>query len=194
MKVNTFWKRYISVLLLVIISSCSSLRKGEKDITAIKIEVGKIDDFIALEKKYGSTDITRDYLVKVSEGIYPYWNNHQFEIRKEYRRKLKDDIELEISYYYTKEGDVKLILYKWSYTSSKTDDLKFDSLVKRIENHISKKISPPSHKFIEGITEKEGETYRDEIKWENTETKAYLFRFGIKPNKFNEINLAVYKD
>lgn len=199
---------YITFLIiaLVINNSCNSAKnkkiRPEEDLIPvaektidIDISLGKIEKYIVIEKKLNSKDVTRDYFVDISESIYPYIKNHSFEIPKEFEFSPETSIELSKSYYYTKEGDVKLILFEWNKKDTTTvDKKKFKSIFVNLEKRISEKIGQYSSKKIVSEKVKNDKTYRDEVKWKSTELNAYLFRFGDRNNKYNQIRLAIYKD
>jgi len=161
----------------------------------IDLSLGRIEKYIDMEKKLNSTDVTRDYFVDISESIYPYIKNHSFEIPREFEFSPEPSIELNKSYYYTKDGDVKLILFEWNKKDTATvDNRKFKSIFTNLEKRISEKIGQYSSKRIVSEKVKNGKTYRDEVKWKTSELNAYLFRFGDRNNQFNQIRLSIYKD
>ena len=83
---NIFW---IAAIIVFLIYSCNSFKNNtaktnetllpvaEKTIN-IEISLGQIEKFLDIEKEQHSIDVTRDYLVDVSEGIYPFIKNHKF--------------------------------------------------------------------------------------------------------------------
>lgn len=196
----------IAIISILIIYSCNSLKNdtvktnetlssaAEKTLD-IEISLGKIEKYLDIEKKQNSIDKTRDYFVDIDKGIYPYIKDHNFEIPKEFEAATEKSIELTKSYYYTKEGNVKLILYEWNVAdTAKVESGKFKSIFFSIEKKVSEKIGQASSKKIESDKIRNDETFRDDIKWKTTELNAYLFRFGDRNNSYNQIRLAIYKD
>jgi hypothetical protein len=199
---------YITILIigLMIFNSCNSAKNknskteenlipvAEKTID-IEISLSKIEKYIDFEKRINSEDVTRDYFVDIGESIYPFIKNHSFEIPKEFKFTPETSIELTKSYYYTKDGSVKLVLYEWNKKDTATiDNRKFKSIFINLEKIITAKIGQYSSKKIESDKIKNDKTYRDDIKWKNSELNAYLFRFGDRNNDYNQIRLAIYKD
>lgn len=161
----------------------------------IDVSLGKMQKYIDIEKSINSEDVTRDYFVDIGEGIYPFIKNHSFEIPKEFKFIPEPSIELSKSYYYTKDGSVKLILYEWNKMDTATvDNRKFKSIFINLEKIITAKIGQHSSKKIESDKLKNDETFRDDMKWKSSELNAYLFRFGDRNNDYNQIRLAIYKD
>ena len=193
------------IIIIFIIHFCNSFKNNSKTNEAlisidektinIGIDLGKIDEYIDIEKKQNSIDVTRNYFVNVSEGIYPYIKNHKFEIPKEFESLTEKSIELRKSYYYIKNGDVKLILYEWNVAdTSKVEKEKFKSIFLNIERKVTEKIGQPFSKNMKSDKIRNDKTFRDEVKWQSSELNAYLFRFGDRKNKYNQIRLALYKD
>ena len=189
----SFYLLSITTLIIVAIS-CSSIKSVNEKTTNVELELGNIDKFISLENKLNSKDVTKKHYVDVSEGIYPYIKNHTFDIPKEFVNYPEHGIELR-KCYYSQNNEVKLILYEWKQMdTTEVPKSKFKSIFQQLEKYISSKLGSNSSKNIESKTVKDDETYRDDVKWENSEIKAYLFRFGDRENRYNEIRLAVYKD
>lgn len=205
-KQYVFFNFWITLIVVLVIYSCNSLnnnaiKTNEKLISVnektidIEISLGKIEKYLDIEKKQNSIDVTRDYFVDVGEGIYPFIKNHNFEIPKEFKVSTEKSIELAKSYYYTKNGDVKLILYEWNVNdTTEVENGKFKSIFVSIEKKVSEKIGQPSSKKIESDKIRNDKTFRDDIKWKTSELNAYLFRFGDRNNDYNQIRLAIYKD
>ncbi|NRT17191.1 hypothetical protein HNP99_003571 [Flavobacterium sp. 28A] len=199
---------YITFLIIgiMITNSCNSTKskisKTEENLIPVAektidvdISLGKIEKYIDIEKRINSEDVTRDYFVDIGEGIYPFIKNHSFEIPKEFKFIPETSIELSKSYYYTKDGNVKLILYEWNKMDTATvDSRKFKSIFINLEKIITAKIGQYSSKKIESDKLKNDKTYRDDVKWKSSELNAYLFRFGDRNNNYNQIRLAIYKD
>lgn len=161
----------------------------------IDLSLGKIEKYIEIENKLKSKDITRDYFVDIGESIYPYIKNHSFEIPKEYEFSPESSIELNKSYYFIKNGDVKLILYEWNKKdTANIDERKFKSIFINLEKKITETLGPTLSKKIKSRKIRNDKTYRDEIKWKSSELNAYLFRFGDRNNSYNQIRLAIHKD
>jgi hypothetical protein len=121
--------------------------------------------------------------------------NHSFEIPKEYEFSSESSIEFNKSYYFIKNGDVKLILYEWNKKdTANIDERKFKSIFINLEKKITEKLGPTLSKKIKSRKIRNDKTYRDEIKWKSSELNAYLFRFGDRNNSYNQIRLAIYKD
>lgn len=175
------------------LGGCSSLSKINSD-TTIEVKLGSIGDFIEYEKSLNSEDITRDYFVDISEGIYPFIKNHKFEIPKEYKSNPQQNIVLKKSYYYNSQGEVKLIYYQWNETNNyeKSNEV-FEKIFNEVRNNITKQIGSPSEINLESKTINDDSTFRDDIKW-NSSHNVYMFRFGDNENRHNEINLVIYKD
>lgn len=161
----------------------------------IDLSLGKIEKYIEIENKLKSKDITRDYFVDIGESIYPYIKNHSFEIPKEYEFSPESSIEFNKSYYFIKNGDVKLILYEWNKKdTANIDERKFKSIFINLEKKITEKLGTTLSKKIKSRKIRNDKTYRDEIKWKSSELNSYLFRFGDRNNSYNQIRLAIYKD
>ncbi|KFF06106.1 hypothetical protein [Flavobacterium reichenbachii] len=123
------------------------------------------------------------------------FKDHNFVIPKEFEVATEKSIELAKSYYYTKEGDVKLILYEWNVAdTAEVESGKFKAIFAAIEKKVSDKIGQAASKEIESSKIRNDETFRDDIKWKTSELNAYLFRFGDRNNSYNQIRLAIYKD
>ncbi|MFB9079630.1 hypothetical protein ACFFLS_07060 [Flavobacterium procerum] len=196
----------LSVLASLFIYSCNTAKTNNEKNNVIEnhvaektldieLSLGKIEKYLEIEKRQNSIDVTRKYFVDIDEGIYPYIKNHSFEIPREFEVPTEKAIELNKSYYYTNEGDVKLILYEWNASNrTEVENGKFKSIFLAIEKKVSEKIGPSSLKNIESEKIKTDDTFRDDIKWETQELNAYLFRFGDRNNDYNQIRLAIYKD
>lgn len=187
-------KESIALFFLMILFSCST-KNINPNTTSIQLGIGKLDNFIALEKGLNSVEVTRNHYVDISEGIYPYIKNHTFKISKDFMSSPEEGIELRKNYYYTDDNEVRLIYYTWSdVNSAETPKNKFKQIFNNLEKEITNKLGESSSKNIESKKTKSDDTFRDDIKWENSEIKVYMFRFGDRLNSFNEINVAVYKD
>jgi len=187
-------KKSIALFLLMILFSCST-KNINPNTTSIQLELGKLEKFVDLEKRLNAVEVTRNHYVDISEGIYPYIKNHTFKISKDFMLSPEKGIELRKNYYYTDDNEVKLIFYKWSdVNSAETPKNKFKQIFNNLEKEITSKLGPSSSKNIESKKTKSDDTFRDDIKWQNSEIKVYMFRFGDRQNSFNEINVAVYKD
>jgi hypothetical protein len=188
-------KSTLSILISTILTfavSCSSI-KIDSNTTKIKLELGSIYNFTKYETEIKSIDKTRDYFVDVSEDIYPYIKNHTFEIPKEFISEPETGIQLLKRYYYTKDGSVKMIFYEWSESiRASNSNKKFKKIFELLETEISKQLGKSSFKNLESKTVNDYDTYRDDIKWENSELKAYMYRFGDNENRHNEINMVIY--
>ncbi|MFD1603191.1 hypothetical protein ACFSJW_06175 [Flavobacterium artemisiae] len=189
------------IAIVFLLNSCSSFKNNEiiipidEKTTDIELSLGEIDKYITIEKRQNSIDVTRNYFVDISEGIYPYIKNHTFEIPKEFELQTEKSIELRKSYYYTKNGNVKLILYEWNVADkSEVEKEKFKSIFLNIERKVTQKIGQPFFKKIESKKVRNDKTFRDDVKWQSPELNAYLFRFGDRNNTYNQIILAIYKD
>ena len=188
-------KRIAYILLSTILFSCSSTKELNPKTTSIELQLGKLEKFIILENQHNSVEVTRHHFVDISENIYPFIKNHDFEISKDFMFMPERNVELRTNYYYTKENDVKLIFYTW--TKSDTSEVHkklFRQIFEKLESEITNKLGKYSAKNIESKTTKSDETFRDDIKWDNSEVNVYMYRFGDKRNSFNEINLVIYKD
>lgn len=192
MKNRIFYILFLFIYFLVI--SCASV-KIKPETTNIKLELGKIDEFVKYEKNLKSIDKTRNYFVDVSDGIYPYMKSHSFEIPKEFINKPENGIQVLKRYYYLKDGNVKMIFFEWSEAEkTKKSNRKFKKIFEKLEIEITKQLGEKSFKNLESKITKDENTFRDDIKWENSKLKAYMFRFGDNENRHNEINLAIYID
>lgn len=194
---NYMKKSTFSILILTIFVfciSCTSI-KIAPETTNAKLELGSIDQFVSYEKQINSIDQTRDYLVDVSEGIYPFMKNHNFEIPKEFISMPESKIQILKRYYYLKNGDVKMIFIEWSEkVRDENANKKFEKIFEQLESKISEQLGNSSFKNLESKIVKNDETYRDGVKWQNAKLNAYLFRFGDNENRHNEINLVLYID
>lgn len=130
---------FLSIVLPL--GGCSSLSKINGNTTNIEVKLGSIDDFIKYEKSVNSEDITRNYFVDVSEGIYPFIKDHKFEIPKEYKLNPQQNITLKRSYYYNIQGEVKLIYYQWNETNNfeKSNEI-FEKIFYKVTSNITKQI------------------------------------------------------
>lgn len=190
MKKSTLSFLIFTIALFAI--SCASIKIDPKT-TNVKLELGSIEKFKQYETEMKSIDKTRDYFVDASEDIYPYIKNHNFEIPKEFVSKPETEIQILKRYYYTKDGDVKMIFYEWSESiRTNNSNKKFKKIFDKLETEITKQLGRNSFKNLESETIKDDSTYRDDIKWENSELKTYMFRFGDNENRHNEINLVIY--
>lgn len=182
----------LSIVLLL--GGCSSLNKINGNTTNIEVKLVSIDDFIKYEKSVNSEDITRNYFVDVSEGIYPFIKDHKFEIPKEYKLNPQQNITLKRSYYYNIQGEVKLIYYQWNETNNfeKSNEI-FEKIFYKVTSNITKQIGSPSEINLESKTINDDSIFRDDIKW-NSSQNVYMFRFDDNENRHNELNLVIYKD
>ncbi|MBA5791541.1 hypothetical protein H1R17_12745 [Flavobacterium sp. xlx-214] len=187
---------YLITILSIVspLSGCSSLSKINGETTNVEVKLGNIDDFVKYEKSVNSEDITRNYFVDVSEGIYPFIKNHKFEIPKEYKSNPQQNIVLTKCYYYNSQGEVKLIYYQWNEKNNyeKSNEV-FEKIFYEVRSNITKQIGSPSEINLESKTINDDSTFRDDIKW-NSSHNVYMFRFGDNENRHNEINLVIYKD
>lgn len=174
--------------LLFIFVGCKSQSNFEpKEVEFIDTNFHNLKTYLLFEKNANSKDASYDHFVEISESICP--NFYKYNLKKESKRFTRADQSKFISYasyYYDKKKNVKLIFYEWDFNGSNNDFKKeFDS----IANFLNSRIGQYDFKNFEadGLNE----TSRDDIKWEKTKTKAYLFRFK---NNFNQICLAIYKD
>jgi len=180
--------------IVIFIVSYNSIKIDSKT-TNISLELGGIDKFTKYETEIKSIDKTRNYFVDVSKNIYPYIKNHIFEIPKEFISKPETKIQILKRYYYTKDGEVKMIFYEWSESvRTNNSNKKFKKVFEQLENEIIKQLGENSFKNLESQLTQDDSTFRDDIKWENSELKAYLFRFGDNESRHNEINLVIYKN
>lgn len=190
-------KSTLSILAFTILSffvSCASITI-KTETTDVKLELGTIEKFISYENQIKSVDKTRNYLVDVSEDIYPYMKNHEFEIPKEFTSIPESGIQILKRYYYLKNGNVKMIFIEWSETvRDKNSNKKFEKIFEQLEKNISEQLGKSSFKNLESKTVNDNNTYRDDVKWENSKLNAYMFRFGDNENRHNEINLVLYID
>ena len=185
---------YIIILISLIFLTCGSKKWIADKTVNMDLSLQNINYYISLESQRHAQDVTRDYFVDVSEEIYPFIKNHHFEIPKEFVSAPQAGIEHRNSYYYTKDGDVKLILYHWNEANdTKSPTGTFQLIFSKLESNLESILGPNTYKNLESRFIKTDRTFRDDVKWENGLTKAYLFRFGDKANFHNEIILAVYK-
>lgn len=190
MKKSTLSFLIFTIFLFAV--SCATI-KINPNTTNIKLELGSIDKFEKYEAEIKSIDKTRDYFVDVSEDIYPFIKNHNFEIPKEFISKPETEIQILKRYYYTKDGDVKMIFYEWSESvSSNNSNKKFTKIFEQLETEFTKQLGENSFKNLESKMIKNDSTYRDDLRWENSKLKAYMYRFGDNDNRHNEINLVIY--
>jgi hypothetical protein len=185
---------FLILTILLFAVSCASI-KIDPNTTSVKLELGSIDKFEKYEAEIKSIDKTRDYFVDVSEDIYPFIKNHNFEIPKEFISKPETEIQILKRYYYTKNGDVKMIFYEWSESvRANNSNKKFKKIFELLETEITKQLGKNSFKNLASETVNDGSTYRDDVKWENSKLKAYMYRFGDSENRHNEINLVIYME
>src|SRR5690606_24706007 len=138
MKKSTLSFLIFTIFLFAV--SCTTI-KINPNTTNIKLELGSIDKFEKYEAEIKSIDKTRDYFVDVSEDIYPFIKNHNFEIPKEFISKPETEIQILKRYYYTKDGDVKMIFYEWSESvSSNNSNKKFTKIFEQLETEITKQL------------------------------------------------------
>lgn len=189
------YKRFFVLLIIIFsLNNCSVYKdKSIKVEKEINLEFLKISEVKKDEISEKSKDKSLGYFWGMSEGIYPYFNNHKFENPISYERPANNFI-LKVDYFFNKEGDVKLKFYEWNCNEKiETPREIFTDKFEEIKNYLSKKIGNPTFVSYEDLEKSKEETVRDDVKWKSENLDAYLFRFKGKGG-FDQIRLALYKD
>lgn len=195
------------IISLGLLSSCASKRELFIDGAFSNVDQLKINTVEQFEKKNKSKNITLTHLVRIGEDIYPNKNNYRLETPMVFERPPEGQLQVTVDYYYVlADSSVKVIMYEWDDApsvknsavpsrSNMTQRLaRFQSKFDQLHHRLTKILGPPQTQNINQTQVLEGETFRDDVKWQNVNgLNAYLFMLGNNKSGYRRIRLAIYK-
>lgn len=167
-------KHIVNLLIIIILSGCSSSKVIQNDSSVFQIERPKLQEIDQIEHRIHSKEVFKTYTITLSDQYFPGVKNFDFAQPKIFVRKKYSPNPI-VSYFYTeKDSIVRLIEYSW-------DNLKDDNSVKVVFKE--------NTKFFDDYFKKEGKltvkdepTYwQEELVWENDE--VYVFQFILGNNR-----------
>jgi hypothetical protein len=192
----------ISLIILTFFVGCAPSKRVFQNERIFTYENLNLNYALELEKKLKSEDITRKHKVGLGENIYPNKDNYELEISRDFKRIIRPNFSLEVSYYFTKDSTIRVTTYEWNDLKQKSfktekQNLKtkkaFEKKFAKLTEMLTEKYGEPTFSEMQSKTQKDDGTYRDRIKWMNKNgMNSYLFAFGNPKGSYNQIRLSIY--